>query len=308
MPCYLGIDGGGSNLRAILVDETLATLREIHRPQRVNPNVIGYEAAARHIQDIIRETTAGVDQPVAAVGLGISGAPNTIAHDWLSDTVRAVLPDSLPVPSRDEEIALVGANSERRGVLVLAGTGSIACGADGITETVTIGGWGYLLGDKGSGYWLGLQALHTYLRQEEGTETRPSALHGRVQAALGWHTPMQAIPWLYHQAHTPPTSDIARLASLVLEEAEDGDWKACAIVDEAADELALLVRTLQRRLNIPDARIAFAGGLLTNDTLLARCLAQRLGLPQRPVPDHSALVGAALLAKITYEGRRHAHS
>jgi glucosamine kinase len=157
MRYYIGIDGGGSHLRAVLVDETMHVLREVVRG-KANPNTLGLQQASERIQQALRDVVQDFPEPIHAVGIGIAGAPKAIAEKWLRDTVKAALPLAEVVPSSDEEIALVGAHGERRGVLVLAGTGSIAHAVNDAGEGLTIGGWGYLMGDKGSGYWLGLQA------------------------------------------------------------------------------------------------------------------------------------------------------
>lgn len=298
MSYYLGIDGGGSNLRVALVDESLHVVHEV-MTTRANPNTLGVERAAAHIQDTIRATLANHDVTVRAAGIGISGAPKAIADRWLCETVSAVLPETRVITSSDEEIALVGAHGERRGVLILAGTGSIAFGANDLGETLTIGGWGYLMNDKGSGYWLGIQALETFIRFEDGTDPRPSTLVERVRAACGFASRFDMIPWLYHPV--PDSSKVAQLAALVLEEAQAGDTRAQQIIHEGAAELALLARTISRRLHITHPKIAFAGGLLTNRTPLALALMQALGMHELPVIQHSPVIGAALLAKLTVE-------
>lgn len=298
MNYYIGVDGGGSNLRVALVDETMHLLREVVRG-KVNPNTLGIQQASDRIQQALSEITDGFNEPIRAVGIGISGAPKAIAENWLRDTVKAVLPMAVVVPSSDEEIALVGANGERRGVLVLSGTGSIAHGANDAGESLTIGGWGYLMGDKGSGYWLGMQALEAYIRHEDGTDTRPTSLVERVRQACGFKDRFDIIPWLYQPA--PDSSKVARLAPLVLEEAQAGDAHARHIIEEGAAELALLAQTIVRRLHITQPRYAFAGSLLTHPTPLAEALCRRLRLPALPQPRYTPLIGAALLARLTVD-------
>jgi len=295
MRYYIGVDGGGSHLRAVLVDETMHVLREVVRG-KANPNTLGLQQASERIQQALRDVVQDFPEPIHAVGIGIAGAPKAIAEKWLRDTVKAALPLAEVVPSSDEEIALVGAHGERRGVLVLAGTGSIAHAVNDAGEGLTIGGWGYLMGDKGSGYWLGLQALEAYIRHEDGTDTRPTSLVARVRQACGFKDRFDIIPWLYQPA--PDASKVASLAPLVLEEAQAGDARAQQIVSEGADELALLAQTLVRRLNIQQPRYAFAGSLLTEPTPLAEALCRRLHLPTPPRPRYSPMVGAALLARL----------
>jgi N-acetylglucosamine kinase-like BadF-type ATPase len=299
MTYYIGIDGGGSNLRVAIVDDDLTIVRQVHMG-KANPHTSGFDASTHLIQTALRDVTHNFDAPICAVGIGISGAPRMLYDRWLRETVLHVLPNTRVVPSSDQEIALVGANGEPLGVLILAGTGSIGCGINEHGESLTVGGWGYLMGDKGSGFWLGIQALQAYVRQAEGTQERPSRLYERVLEACGFSDYFQIVPYLYGES-PPKTNEIAKLASIVLEEADNGDWQALEIIDEGAHELAHLTHSMMRRLHMPHAKIAFAGGLLTNDTPLARKLCEKLNLPSIPQPQYSALIGAALLAKITYE-------
>jgi N-acetylglucosamine kinase-like BadF-type ATPase len=199
--------------------------------------------------------------------------------------------------SSDMEIALVGANGERRGVLVLAGTGSVAYGVNDHGEAMQIGGWGYLLGDEGSGYAIGREALRTVTHQSDDTHEYGSTLYRRVIETLRLSQPKDLIAWLY--GGDSKVREVAQLAALVLEEAENGDSRAHEILDTAADNLAQLAHTVIRRLNIQDAKIAFAGGLLSEPNPLSRRLCDRLNLAEFPTAKYPPVIGAALLAKLS---------
>lgn len=294
MPLFMGIDGGGSKLRVVIVDENLNTLTEASSGG-VNPGVIGREAAADTIHATIRAALSeGALSPddITAAAAGIAGAAASHSGAWLRDILGAVLPASLIVPSSDIEIALVGAHGERRGVLVLSGTGSVALGINGRGESAQAGGWGYLLGDEGSGYWIGLEALKTLARQHDATHDYGSSLPALVLDALGLAAPKDIIAWLYA---TPRTREVAGLAPLVLEAAAS-DKRAHAIIERAANELARLARTVTRRLDDENLPIAFAGGLLQNRNLLSEQLCARLGLAAFPTSRYSPVIGAARLA------------
>jgi len=157
---YMGIDGGGTHLRIVIVDEQLRALAQ-YESGTANPNHIGRVAAAEHIRDSIHKTldrSSLSPESIAAVGIGIAGASAAYARDWLLETVALALPSSEIVPSSDVEIALVGAHGRPEGVLLLSGTGSVAYGINASGESFQSGGWGYLLGDEGSGYWIGMEA------------------------------------------------------------------------------------------------------------------------------------------------------
>lgn len=292
-PFYMGIDGGGSNLRVAIVDADFTVVAQAHR-ETVNPSTIGRETAAGRIQDAMREALAAAGGPVSAVGIGVAGASAVYAEDWLRATVGAVLPDVPVAASMDHEIALVGAHGVRRGVMVLAGTGSVACAINAHGEWAQAGGWGYLLGDEGSGVWLALEGLRAFVRYHDGVAPQAADLAGRVQRAFGFTRPVDVIPWLYRQP--PPTREAAGYAEVVLHAADDGDPTARDIVVRGAAVLAGIAQAAAARVGA-DFTIRFCGGLLTADNALSRALCDRLGLDAIPYPLHPPVIGAALLAR-----------
>lgn len=306
-PLFMGIDGGGSRLRVALTDADLNPLAQIEYGS-ANPSSIGGEVAAARIRAAIGETlaAAGVTaRDVMAVGIGIAGASAAHAESWLRGTVSEALPESLIMPSSDHEIALVGAHGARRGVLVLAGTGSVAVGISAAGAVAQSGGWGYLIGDEGSGYWIGGEALRLLTRVADGrplnTAEASSTLPDRLMAHMTVDSPRAVIRWLYGD-DKPPVGKVALLAELVLEAAQEGDLGAVAIIARAADALAALAENVLRRLSAPELTIRFAGGLLINENPLSLRLCKRLGLIVFPKALYPPVIGGALLAKLTWKG------
>jgi N-acetylglucosamine kinase-like BadF-type ATPase len=164
---------------------------------------------------------------------------------------------------------------------------------------VQVGGWGYLLGDEGGGYWIGLQALKVFAHSSDLAVT--SRLAQRLQQHLDLKHPKDLISWLYPER--PPVREVARLAEMVLEEAQGGDAQALEIIEHAADELAALVGIVRQRLKSPELPIAFSGGLLAGQNQLSACVMKRLALTDFPVALYSPAVGAALLAKTIWEAK-----
>ncbi|MBI5669245.1 MAG: hypothetical protein HZC41_14675 [Chloroflexi bacterium] len=294
MSVVIGIDGGGSTVRAAVVDETLAVLGQA-QGGAANPNVAGRDTAAQTIQTAVRTALASAGlaaEQISAVGIGVAGADMAHSEAWLREVVAEVLPDARIVPSSDHEIALTGAHGERRGILVLAGTGSLACGANAAGDYVKVGGWGYLLGDEGSGYWLGSMALRAVARAADGRDLA-TGLTAALLERLALPDARAIIGWLYG---TPRTADVAALAGVVLEQAAAGDRAAKAIVETGARELALAARTVRLRLGMEALPVAFAGGLLAESNLLSRRLCDLLGLAGLPSPRYPPVIGAAILA------------
>ena len=305
MSYYVGIDGGGSTLRVVIAtdaDGELETVVSIETERTSNPAVVGQRAAADYIRQGVQEalTAAGLSAgDIAAAALGVAGADVLHAREWLEGVLPDVLPDALRVPSSDQEIALVGANGERRGVLLLAGTGSVAYGVNAAGASVRAGGWGYLLGDEGSGYWLAMGALRAVTHAADG-RARETALTEAILAHTEIENVGALIEWLYHTMRGR-NREIAQLAPLVLKVAADGDAVAAALVDEGATQLYGHYTAITRRLGMSAPPVAFAGGLLTADTLLRARLMDKLGMTHPPETLYPPVVGAALLAKIRYQ-------
>lgn len=291
----MGIDGGGSTLRIVITDDDLNVVGQSEGGS-ANPSVIGRDPAATLIRDQIQvaldAANLSADQ-IAAVGAGIAGAAASHSAEWLQAVLHISLPRALVVPSSDVEIALVGAHGRREGILILAGTGSVAYGVNAAGVSAQVGGWGYLLGDEGSGYWLGLEAIRAVTQAADG-RAPATALMPVILKKLALKTPQALIGWLY-RAETPRTPEIAQLAPLVMEQAVD-DPIAQAILERGVETLVAHVTALHQQLDMPAAAVAFAGGLLEKPNVYALKLAEKLGLSTFPTARYTPVIGAALLA------------
>lgn len=296
---FMGIDGGGSNLRVVIVNEQMQ-IQAITKRGTANPNIIGRESSAELIQSAMRETLSQANVEVSGVGIGIAGASAVYARDWLQSLVHVVLPDVFVAAASDNEIALVGANGAREGILLLAGTGSVTFGVNKAGDSKQVGGWGYLLGDEGSGYWIGMQALRAFVQACDGQLQIATTLKHRIFDELKLSSPTDVLAWVYGQKPTP-VAEVAKLARIVLEEAENGDNQAQQIIVSAAQHLAHLAQTTIRELNMIEPKIAFAGGLLESPNILSAQVMQKLAVAEHPQAQYPPMIGAALLAQLTYE-------
>ena len=307
---FIGIDGGGSTLRIVITDQHLEPIIT-YQDSTANPNIIGHDTATEHIQTGIKKALEQANltsNKISAVGIGIAGASNLHSEKWIINSIHPVLPKTLLVPSSDLEIALVGALGQLDGILVLAGTGSAVFGRSPDGTVLQLGGWGYLLDDEGSGYCIGLQALKRIIKDYEEdyaefVDYQPSTLNNMILQQLGLTSPKDIIHWLYRNPE-PPATRVAQLTKLIISEANAGNWDAINLLQKNALQLTSKVELMKRRLNFPDAPIAFAGGLLDNDNYLSNELAVRLGLPQRPVAKYSPAIGGALLARMKWESQK----
>lgn len=294
---YMGIDGGGSTLRVAVIDHAANVLVEVTEGT-ANPNLIGRDAATQHIQSAMQAALAPVGD-VAGVGIGIAGASAEYAEDWLLSVVRGVLPSVHVAAASDNEIALVGATGKREGLLILSGTGSGVFGINPQGEKLQVGGWGYLLGDEGSGYWLGLQAIRYATRCYDRGLSTP--FYEAVLTELGTNNGRGIIQAVYLNEKPVPT--VARLAPTVLAFAEQ-DADARAIVQQAVDDLAQQASIAMQRLKMPEPTIAFAGSILQHENPVSQGLAAALNLPQIPQALYRPVIGAALLAQFSLKDAR----
>jgi N-acetylglucosamine kinase-like BadF-type ATPase len=296
MTYVIGIDGGGSTVRVVVTTPDLTIVGEA-TGTTANPNLVGRDVASQTIESAVRDALASAHLTVgdiAAVGLGIAGADAAHSEVWLREVMAAILPEVRVAPSSDYEIALVGAHGQRKGMLVLSGTGSLACGVGSEGALVVVGARGYLAGDEGSGYWIGMEGLKAAIRDDDG-RARRTTLKALLFQQFGLPNINAVIPWLYHTGISH-TKDIATFANTVLQQAEYGDSVAADITLHAAEELALAVRAVHYRLSMEALPIAYAGGLLSFANPLSLKLCELLGLPDLPVPRYPAVIGGAILA------------
>ena len=175
----------------------------------------------------------------------------------------------------DALVALVAGAGSEPGLVLIAGTGSIAYGRNRASRAARAGGWGYVLGDEGSGYWIGRRALAAVVRQSD-ERGRPTLLTPRLLQHFGIHKPQELVHVVYYRTLRP--SAIAALAIHVSLAAQEGDEVATEILTEGAEELLGTARSVISRLRL-DAEpfvCVFAGGIFQAVPWLADHLRARL--------------------------------
>jgi N-acetylglucosamine kinase-like BadF-type ATPase len=247
------------------------------------------------IAEVVRRALAGIGRLGGDVlVVGAAGAGRDPERTELQKSLRAETLADTVVVTTDIEIALEGA-FDGPGIVVSAGTGSIAVGRDRQGKRRRIGGYGWQMGDEGSGYGIGRAALGAVSRAYDGRSPR-TALTDRV-LGITRSTDFDA---LVRWAASASPAEIAGLAPAVLQVAAQGDPLAQGIADYAARELCQLAICLLPLLDVtPPVGVALTGGLLTNDVPLRRSVVTRLreenGLQPIETPV-DAVVGALRLA------------
>jgi N-acetylglucosamine kinase-like BadF-type ATPase len=267
-PLYLGIDGGGSRTVALLAHPLESgdrrwTILGRGESGPSNRQAVGNEKAFASLDEAVAMAfrEAGFPrQEVTSACLGLAGADRPddrkLLQDWAARTRLAVKVEV----TNDAALLLAAGTPEGHGVALIAGTGSIAYGRNAAGRTARAGGWGYLLGDEGSGYALVLAGLRAVARAADG-RARPTRLTELVLKKLSVEQPNQLIPALYGGSWD--RTALAALAPAVLELATD-DETAAGLVGEAAQELAETAAAVVRELDWAGAPfgLVFAGGLL----------------------------------------------
>jgi glucosamine kinase len=259
MAFFLGFDAGGTKTTALLGDDTRVLARSTGgsiKPLRVTQEQ-AQENIAALLADIAR--TGGVDlKQIAASCVGTAGLRLPQTDGWMRQILSCSVSGTIEVRG-DEEIALDAAFPGGAGVLVIGGTGSNTLGRTSTGERFTVGGWGPALGDQGSGYWIGHQALRAAVRAKDFGQ--PTRILDRV--IQFWNA--ANLSEVVNMAHSAP--DFSLLAPLVAQCAEEGDLVALEVLErggrmlgEDAAEAFRQVRRFEPEQPMPG--IAFIGGIL----------------------------------------------
>lgn len=303
MSVLVGVDAGASHTETVVTDEALRELaRRRGAPGAVRPG--DAPAAAAAIAAAVREALDALPEPatVAALVAGAAGAARDAERQALEDALgRALGLSSGKVGvTTDAAIALAAAFHGGPGIIVIAGTGSIAYARDPGGLFWRVGGLGWQFGDDGSGYAVGRAALAAVGRAADG-RAPSTALSARLGPAAGAASLEDLVAW----SLTATPAQVAALARTVCDAARDGDAQARALVGQAAADLAQHVAALLPRFSAGDrVPVATSGGLLRPGSPVRAAFAERVRreLPQAELveaPIDPALGAAELAAQLS---------
>jgi glucosamine kinase len=272
---YLGIDGGGSKTTCAVGDE--AHQLEIVTAGPSNITRVGEARAREALHQAIRQSCAAskIDPgQVERACIGAAGAGREEVASAVRGMVAELIPGEIEVVG-DMEIALAAAFGTGPGVIVIAGTGSIAYGRDAQGRTARAGGWGYAISDEGSAHWIGRTAVKTLLRaidqdaqDQENAQSAAEALPLFSELKAAWK--LNSLDEFVRTANSSP--DFAALFPAVVVVADAGDDLAQRVLMQAGAELGELARIVVRRLfaenssSVPGIPLAMVGGVFRHSS------------------------------------------
>ncbi|WP_246092740.1 N-acetylglucosamine kinase [Terrilactibacillus laevilacticus] len=253
----LAIDGGGTKTDVVLLN---ADNGVIHRVigESTNPNSLKFNQVEQHFETIFAELFQNeMPSNIIHCFAGISGAD----HPDISRQLEVCIRNVCPVPiinlevGNDAKNALWSGTDGDHGLVVIAGTGSIAYGEKENGETFRIGGWGYLFGDEGSGYDIGKEAIRNVLMSYDGRNPQ-TILTSFVKKYFEIDSIQDLIPIIYQS----PKHMIAGLVPLVEKSALEGDKIAMKIMINAVESLVSLIQAALKQYS-SNPKIVLTGGI-----------------------------------------------
>jgi N-acetylglucosamine kinase-like BadF-type ATPase len=271
---FLGIDGGGSQTACAIGDET--SLLGSGSGDGSNVIRVGEAQARKSLASAIHQACAAAKiapKQIKRTCIGVAGG----ARPETTEIVRRILSELVSGEIEvvgDMVIAMEAASDGGPGVVVIAGTGSIAYGRNAAGQMARAGGWGFAISDEGSGHWIGRAAVTTVMRVCD--EGQNGGLLENIMKVWGVITREQMI--VVSNASPPP--DFAGLFPAVLAAADAGDPSAHDILARAGVELATLARIVISRLfaDADTAPVAMSGGVFRNSALVRQVFYNRLRL------------------------------
>jgi N-acetylglucosamine kinase-like BadF-type ATPase len=255
----IGIDAGATKTECLLADEKGTVLAKA-RGGGVNLQLFSEDEVEFALGSLASEVLAGQKSPSAdALCVGMAGAGRERDFRVMRRILGRLGVSRENLVTHDAAIALVAGTGERFGVVLIVGTGAAAYGVDRGGREARAGGWGPLLGDEGSAYWMGLRALRAVMRAYDGRAGQ-TLLTRPILDRLGVDHAEALVHRVYREL---AREEIAAIAPLVQQAADHGDGEAQSIIDDAAREFVRAVESVIGKLELAGVsfRLVLSGGL-----------------------------------------------
>ncbi len=298
MDYIIGIDGGGTNTIGILATKSENCIAKFQAGPS-NYHVVGTKQTHDVLKDVITNLSTHIENmPNSSIHfcIGMAGLGRDEDKKVIGQVCDDIGIEKNRILTHDAHIALVGGTGKQEGVIVISGTGSIVYGIDRNGKEARAGGWGYLLGDEGSGYDIAIKGLQAVVRAADNRE-EPTRLTDMILNQLELNQPSDLVRWIY----AAERDEIAQLSQIVFEATKIGDLRAEKIINDAFSELACAVETVTSQLEFTHPfSIVLSGGNLTHQNILAdklgRWIEKTIIGGSVMFPKHDPAYGAVLLA------------
>ena len=302
MRYVVGVDGGGTKTTAAVVGDDLGPVGQATTGP-ANHRSVGIETAGMNIANAIRDALRGAEvtlDEVAGVCMCLSGFDTDLDLPVPQRAVRALGYEGPTIMENDVVGAWAGATAVQPGIVIIAGTGSTGLGMNAHGELWRTDGWDYILGDFGSGYAIGREAIRAAMKAMDGRATA-TLLTDKLGAAYGVRD-AEAMRRLVDSTAFGKF-EIAGFAMQVSEAAEAGDVKARDILASAGRELAEQAVAIIRQLNMAETEfpLATVGSVFKSTPWVTepfrRAISQVAPHIHFQAPLHPPEIGAAILAR-----------
>lgn len=263
---YLGIDAGASSTKWAISDGD--RIIDSGSLEPMDGHIYREDSAAkleRNLQEIAKRAKG-----VTAIFAGITGISEEFSgRDLVKKAFSSRFPDAMIEIVNDIELAYRAHFEPGEGIFLYGGTGSIAIHITSEGKVIRAGGWGYLLGDEGGGYWIGREAIRKILSAFDAHESiKPASFEAHILAF------MNATNWgdIKTYVYSQDRSRVAAISTKVFELADGGDVTAQSILRQSAQHLAALVAQIDRNLPAGNHPVLFAGGVSQPGSYLMRTL------------------------------------
>ncbi len=312
----LGIDGGGTKTKGVLANSHGEVLAEAISGAS-NPNSVSQyelEIELTNLIDSLKEQSTEIFSQVKTVYAGMSGVDHPSARKEMHNLLTSLLPKGVNITVNNDAItALYSGTLGKPGIIQIAGTGSITYGLNDKGIVDRVGGWGYLLGEKGSSYSLGSEGLRAAFLEHDGLGNSTI-----IKELIVEHFQVQSLPDSVHTVYHSKNSKefIASLSKLVVKAADLGDCVAMEIVEKNGRYIGESISCLINRLfsdkeKMMGINIVLTGGLFNRldlfqhyieEVLIENNINYTFAIPEIP-PVGGAVIAALLEEKIRIDDR-----
>ncbi|MFC4023910.1 N-acetylglucosamine kinase [Oceanobacillus longus] len=303
MGFVLGIDGGGTKTVAAIADRNGDILAQT-RTGSTNPNATSkqeLEKIFRGLFSVLEEQLPDSFQKITHLFAGIAGAGNKANQIFLKEMIKRFVPATTSVVVEPDTInALYSGTYGKPGIVQISGTGSITYGIDSSLKHARVGGWGYLLGDEGSGYDIGRQGMMAVLKAYDGRGI-DTDMSQKMFTFFKVDNGQDLIQKIYTSPR--PKNEISALSKIVIQSYHKQDPVAEGIIANVIEEITCSIETLYKKLfsEHDKVRVVLCGGVFSEKTiseLIKKSLSKNphttVVLPDMP-PVGGSIIGAYVL-------------